>query len=102
MNVAPWSLRSTIRGLTRGWHRFFHEPCDARIPAAIRIVYAAIVLIHLAVLYPDLELWFTASGVLPVEAAEKAASPYAWSLLELFPDTSRAVHTCFWIAVAHA
>ena len=71
MNVAPWSLKTTLGALARGWHRFFHEPCDARIPAAIRIVYAAIVLIHLAVLYPNLDLWFTANGVLPVELPDR-------------------------------
>src|SRR5437868_1594721 len=102
MNTAPWSLKTTLGALTRGWQRFFHEPCDARIPAAIRIVYAAIVLIHLAVLYPDLDMWFTASGVLPVEAALKIVSPYSWSLFALLPDTSAAVHVCFWIAVSHA
>src|SRR5437868_5343563 len=102
MNTAPWSLKDAARAFARGWNSFFHEPYDARIPAAIRIVYATIVLIHLAVLYPDLDRWFTANGVLTMEAAKKAASPYAWSLLELFPETSSVVHTCFWIAVAHA
>jgi len=102
MHVAPLSLRNTARAFARGWNSFFHEPCDARIPAAIRIVYATIVLIHFAVLYPDLNMWFTGDGVLTMEAAKKAASPYAWSLLELFPDTAAVVHTCFWIAVAHA
>src|SRR5438034_1364689 len=102
MNVAPWSLRSTIRGLTRGWHSFFHEPCDARIPAAIRIVYATIVLIHLTVLYPDLDLWFTTNGVLPIDAGLKVANPFSWTLLALLPDTSAVVHACLWIAVAHA
>jgi hypothetical protein len=102
MNVAPWSLNDAARAFARGWNSFFHEACDARIPAAMRIVYAAIVLIHFAVLYPDLDMWFTANGVLTMEAAKKAASPYAWSLLELVPDTSAVVHACFWIAVAHA
>ena len=72
MNTAPWSLKDAARAFARGWNSFFHEPCDARIPAAIRIVYATIVLIHLAVLYPDLDRWFTANGVLTMEAAKKA------------------------------
>jgi Vitamin K-dependent gamma-carboxylase len=102
MNPAPWSLRSTVQALARGWHEFFHQSCDARVCAAIRIAYALLVLIHLAVLYPDLDLWFTEQGVLPLENALEAASPYAWSLLTLLPGTSAVVHACYWIMVAHA
>jgi vitamin K-dependent gamma-carboxylase-like protein len=102
MNPAPWSLRSTIPALARSWHEFFHRPCDARICAAARIAYATLVLIHLAVLYPDLDLWFGEHGVLPREAAREAASPYTWSLLDVLPASSTVLHACFWIAVGHA
>jgi hypothetical protein len=102
MKAAPFSLKTTAIAFARGWQAFFHAPCDARIPAAIRIAYATIILIHFAVLYPDLNLWYTAAGVLPVEASSKVTSPYAWSLLQLLPDTSVTVHTCFWLATAHA
>ncbi len=102
MNPAPWSLTSAWAALARGWNRFFHEPCDARICAAIRIFYAAIVLIHLATLYPDLDHWFTENGVLPLDNAKKLANPHSTSLLEFLPGTSAVVHTCFWITVAHA
>jgi HTTM domain len=102
MNVAPWSLKTTASAFARAWNSFFHTPCDARIPAAIRIAYATLVLIHFSVLYPDLDLWFTGTGVLPVEASPKVTSPYAWSLLRLLPDTSATVHACFWLAAAHA
>jgi vitamin K-dependent gamma-carboxylase-like protein len=102
MNASLWSLRTTFRAFARGWDEFFHQPCDARICAAVRIAYAALVLTHLAVLYPDLELWFTEQGVLPLEHARKAVNPYAWSLLGFLPGTSAVVHICFWITVAHA
>jgi Vitamin K-dependent gamma-carboxylase len=99
---APLSLPSTLRSIARGWTEFFHQPCDARVCAAIRIVYATLVLIHLAVLYPDLDLWFTAGGLLPLELSREAASPYSWTLLAFLPDTSAAVHGAFWITVFHA
>lgn len=102
MNAAPWSLSATWAAFVRGWQRFFHEPCDARIYAALRIAFATLVLIHLATLHPDLDLWFTESGVLPLENALKIASPYSWSILAMLPGTSVVVHTCFWITVAHA
>jgi hypothetical protein len=102
MNPAPWSLKSTIEALARGWHEFFHQPCDARISAAVRIAYATLVLIHLAVLYPDLDLWFSEQGVLPLDNSREAVSPYAWSLFWRLPRTAAVVHACYWMAVAHA
>jgi hypothetical protein len=102
MNVAPWRLKDAMAAFARGWHTFFHAPCDARICAAIRIAYAAIVLIHFAVLYPDLDLWFSETGVLPQENAHKITGPYRWSLLRLLPPTSLAMRVGFWLAVAHA
>jgi hypothetical protein len=102
MNTAPASLKSAAKSFTASWHALFHEPCDARVCAAVRMAYALLVLIHLAVLYPDLDQWFTDGGLLPLDAARQVASPYAWSLLELFPGTSAVVHVCFWMTVAHA
>ena len=86
MNPAPWSLRSTAAAFASGWQRFFHEPCDARVCAAIRIVYATIVLIHFATIYPDLDRFFTDAGVLPLEAALKIAHPYSVSILAHTPQ----------------
>jgi len=118
MNAAPWSLRATAAALARGWNSFFHEPCDARVCAAIRIAYALVVLAHFAVLYPDLDLFFTESGMLPVEDARKVVSPFSvvtvakhaegsdeqrlLSLLEIVPQTSTAVRVCWLLALAHA
>ena len=78
--TATCSLKTTARGLAKGWQEFFHAPCDARVVAAIRIAYAALVLIHLAVLYPDLDLWFTANGLLPLESSKQMASAHSWSI----------------------
>jgi hypothetical protein len=96
------SLVTTARSFARGWNVFFHSPCDGRIVAAVRIGYAAVVLVHLAVLYPDLDLFFTDAGLVPTDVAEKIVSPYAWSVFFWLPSTSAVVHACFWMAVAHA
>lgn len=100
--TAPWSLRSAAATVARCWNEFFHQACDPHIYAAIRIVFATLVLINFAVLYPDLDLWFTGEGVLPAEASREATKPHSWSLLLLLPDTSQAVHLAFWVAVANA
>jgi len=102
MNPTPWSLRTSWAAFTAGWQRFFHEPCDARVCAAIRIVFATLVLIHFATLYPDLDRFFTDAGILPLEAALKIAHPYSISILAYTPQTSAAIHICWWVAVAHA
>jgi hypothetical protein len=102
MNPDAWSLRSAAAAFARGWQRFFHEPCDARVCATIRIVFASLVLIHFATLYPDLDRFLTDAGVLPLEAALKIASPYSISILAFTPQTSTAIHICWWVAVGHA
>lgn len=99
--TTSWSLRSTAAACARCWNAFFHQRCEPQIYAAIRIVFATLVLISFAILYPDLDLWFTDAGVLPTEASREATHPYSWSLLHLVPSTSRMVHFAFWLAVAH-
>jgi hypothetical protein len=96
------SLTATAGSFARRWNVFFHAPCDGRIVAAVRMAYAAVVLVHLAVLYPDLNLFFTDAGLLPMEVAQKIVSPYAWSIFFWLPSTAAVVHACFWVAVAHA
>ena len=97
-----WSLKSTWRSAANGWNAFFHRPADGRVCAAIRVVYAGLVLIHLAVLYPDLVRWFTAEGVLPYEMSRETASAYTWTVLGWLPDTPAAVRLAYWVAVTHA
>jgi hypothetical protein len=54
MSPAPdYSLVATVRSLAAGWNEFFHGPQDVRVCAAVRIAYAAVLVVNLAVLYPD-------------------------------------------------
>jgi hypothetical protein len=101
MNPGPWSLTSAVRALAGGWNGFFHRPCDARVCAAVRIVYAALVLVHLAVLWPDLDLWFADQGVLPLENARQATSAYSWTLFSWWPNTPDVIRACCWLMVGH-
>ncbi len=95
-----YNLAAAWQALARGWHALFHEPLDTRPCALVRIAYAALVLVHWAVLYPDLEMLFGESGVLPEAASHEVAQPYRWSLLWHVPATPAALHMCFWLAVA--
>ncbi len=96
-----WSLLAATRAVARCWHEFFHAPQDTRVCAAVRIAFAALTLLNLAALYPDLDLWFTEQGVLPAAASQRIGESYGWSLLWQFPDTSAVVHACFWLLVGH-
>jgi hypothetical protein len=99
MSAPPWDLRAALRAWAAGWQAFFHQPCDGRLCAALRIGLATLTLIHFAVLYPDLTTFFTDEGVLPLAAAREVVSPYSWSLLFHLPQTRLAVEACFWAAV---
>ncbi len=81
------------------WNRFFHQPADARIPAMIRIGLAALVLVNLAALYPNLEKWFGESGVLPQGLPHLPEGSWQWTLLDGVPQTPLALQVCFWIFV---
>lgn len=96
------SLASTSAWVRQAWNAFFHAPCDARVCALVRIAFATLALVNLGVLYPDLDHWFTAEGVLPQAASREVSNPYAWSILRLLPDTPAAVGTCYWLAIASA
>lgn len=96
-----YSLTSAWRQVAAGWHEFFHAPQDLRTCALVRIAYAAVLLVNLACLYPDLDLWFTDGGILPAEASREIGETYKWSLLWHLPATSEVVRICFWLLVGH-
>jgi uncharacterized membrane protein YphA (DoxX/SURF4 family) len=96
-----YSLVAAARSLAAWWHEFFHGPQDVRVCAAVRIAYAAVLLVNLAVLYPDLDLWYTDQGILPVAASQRIGDPFQWSILWHVPATSAVVHACYWLLVGH-
>lgn len=102
MTAAGFGLKDVCSSLARGWQRFFHAPCDARVPALLRICFALLVLVNLAVLLPDLDRWFTENGTLSTAASQAIARPAMWSVFWWLPSTSAVVATCYWIAVVQA
>jgi hypothetical protein len=96
-----FSLAAAWRASARCWHEFFHTPRDTRACAAVRIAFAVLTLVNLAVLYPDLDLWYTEDGILPAAASQQIGPPLGWSVLWHLPGTSAVVHACFWVLVAH-
>jgi hypothetical protein len=60
------------------WNRFWFAPTSAKPLAALRILFGLIVLLHLALLVPDVEAWFTDAGRLRGIEARQVAGP-EWS-----------------------
>jgi uncharacterized membrane protein YphA (DoxX/SURF4 family) len=96
----PW------HGFSAGWNRFFHAPIDARRLALVRISYALLMLVYLAILYPDLDTWFGPAGLVPADIYEQARQPQQWSVLRWLPNDSRAasdwLQFVFWLHIASA
>lgn len=100
MSNFPFSLPNAWRSFQRGWQAFFHEPIDARIPALVRIAYALVLLVNVAVWLPDLTMLFGEHGLLPREIVRKISDPNAWSLLAWLPSDDRTLYVCYGIFVA--
>jgi hypothetical protein len=85
----------SLGSVRRCWNAFFHSAADPRVCALIRIGYAALVLVNLAVLYPYLDEFFGESGVLPYEVSRSINDPDCWTVLGWLPQTSTVLHVCF-------
>jgi hypothetical protein len=68
----------------------------------IRIGFALLVLIQLAISWIDAAYWFTDEGVLRTETAKGMLSDTDWSLLFVLPSTVGVVRFCLGIMVLHA
>jgi hypothetical protein len=102
MSEPTYSLRASAAALARGWHSFFHAPCDARVCALVRIAFALVVLTNLATLFSDRHRWFSDQGVLTAETSKLVANPYGWSVFWWQPNTPANIDVCFGIAIANA
>lgn len=97
------SLFQTWQWCAAQGSRFLHAPVDARRFALVRIGYALLILIYLAVLYPDLETWYGPLGVYPAEVDAETKLPQLWSVLRWLPadpyDAGLQLHRYFWLHV---
>jgi uncharacterized membrane protein YphA (DoxX/SURF4 family) len=96
----PW------QSFVAAWERFFHGRIDARRMALVRISYGLLMLMYLAILYPDLETWFGPVGLVPADVYEQARMPHQWSVLRWLPTDPQAagdwLRCVFWLHFASA
>jgi len=86
------------------WQRFFFAPIDARRPALVRMGFAALMLVYLAVLYPDLGAWYGPHGLIPADIDQQRMLPQQWSVLRWIdvtdPDAVGWLYGVFRVHVA--
>jgi hypothetical protein len=90
------------RSLARRWDDFFFADRDPRLCAVLRIAYAVLLLIDVAVWAPDLGLWFSEQGVLAYEVSRAIVDDDAVTLFALLPRELWVVWLGCGMLVAHA
>jgi hypothetical protein len=80
------SLRRAVTAPWRAWERFWFAPTGAEPLGAFRIAFGLIALAHLALLWPEADLWLSDRGYLRGAEAAQLAGPLRWSPLQTFQD----------------
>ena len=74
------------------WNRIFWDPVSPAAVGLYRAMIGVILLANWAMLFPDLDLWFTGTGVLSVPSGDSAGGQSPLALFRYVPDSSGAVH----------
>jgi hypothetical protein len=96
------SLVVCARAFAQAWNRFFFEPVDLRICAAIRIAFAALLLVNFSLLGPDLFNWFGSAGLIRELPPEEHLAPGSWSVLLWLPQSDAFLAAAYAVALLQA
>jgi hypothetical protein len=88
--------------IVAAWNRFFFQPIPAYSLGLFRIAYAAVLLVILALLLPDVPVWYGEEGVLPAANVGAMLTPPRLSLLAWLPRSELAVYAIFGFAMVAA
>jgi Vitamin K-dependent gamma-carboxylase len=89
------------RGFGDAWNALFFAERDPRLAAVLRIGYGVLLLINLAMWAPDLRLWFSESGLLPLAAAREIVNEHAPTVLG-WMGAEAWLWSCYGVLVASA
>lgn len=89
-------------GFVAAWNRFFFAERDPRLASVLRIGYGVLLLIYLAIWIPDLRMWFSDAGALPVADGRLIINEDAPSLIAWLPQHDWLLYTCFALFFASA
>src|SRR5580704_3980423 len=101
-NRGPLTVSAVKSQIVAAWNRFFFEPIPAYSLGLFRIAYAAMLLVVLALLLPDVPVWYGEEGVLPAASASGMLDAPRFSLLTWFPQSELAVYAVFGCAFVAA
>jgi hypothetical protein len=81
--------------LVAAWDRFFFARTGDGLGGVLRILFALVCFLNMALLAPDLELFFSESGVMPRAAARAIVDPDACTLFSVLPATDGVLWTVY-------
>lgn len=73
------------------WERFFYARTDDRLGGVLRVLFAVVCGLNMALLGLDLDLFYSEAGVLPYEVGRAIVDPDTWTLFSLLPRGDGAV-----------
>ena len=89
------------RGFGAAWHALIFAERDPRLASVLRIGYGVLLLVNLAMWAPDLRLWFSEAGLLPLAAARDIVAEHAPTVLGWI-STDGWLWGCYGVLVASA
>lgn len=84
-----------IRAITSRWDRFFFSRTGDGFGGVFRILFAGLCFLNMGLLGLDLELFYTESGYMPLEASRTLVTATRFSLFWILPPTDAVVWTVY-------
>jgi len=97
----PPSRATPRRGFGDAWNGLVFAERDPRLAGVLRIGYGVLLLINLVMWAPDLRLWFSGAGLLPLSAAREIVNEHAPTVLGWI-DAAWWPWLCYGLLVASA
>lgn len=76
--------------LARAWERFWFQPQETLTIGVVRSMIGLLLLCWCLLLAPAVSMWFTNSGIVPLDSASSFDGPGHFSLLFFFPSVQAA------------
>ena len=91
-----------VRAIVDGWNRFFFAP-ESPLPIAVyRILIGLVVLANQALIFPDVEEWYSEQGIISSATAKRLAGGTGLNLFDYLSTSDAAVWSVFWVSVVAA
>jgi hypothetical protein len=88
-------VRAALDRLLAAWDRFFFARTADGLGGVLRILFACVCFLNMALLAPDLQLFFSESGVMPLAAGRAIVDPDTWTLFSVLPATDGVLWTTY-------